>query len=230
MALVPDTNQEIISFYESRALVWNTHLAQLGLTASQVTAVLNAIQAAQEAFAAQQKAKNEAKAATLEFNNAMADLKARGATCIRLIKNAAEVNSNPNSVYAIAQIDPPAPPSPMGPPGTPDKFTVTLLQTGAVRLSWVCKNPPGMSNVVYTVHRGPSSDGPFAPIGFTGTREFTDSQLPGDDTSVVYMVQGVHGETVGPAALYAVNFGTGGGGRFAQGAPESVQKQLRPAA
>lgn len=211
MSRIPRKNNDAIDYLETRQPVWNTHLAQLGLTASAVTALGTDIEDVREKFFLQQKAKNEAKAATLEFNNAMERMRDRGAQLIKTIDTTATANANPDAVYAIAQVDPPAPDSPTAAPEAPNDFTFTIETGGALGIAFKSKTDGGRA--FWNVERKLQGQPFFTAIGGTPTRKFIDSTLPAGTDSVTYRIRGLTGTQTGAwSAETTVSFGVGGGG------------------
>jgi hypothetical protein len=154
------------------------------------------------------------KAATLTANGKVSALRKMIASMIRTIVNFAEDATDPDVVFAAAQIDPTSPRTPSVPPGQPGNITATLDDEGNITLKWKCVNPPG-GNVVYSVMRREGATGAFAQVGITGgKREFVDQSIPAGSPRVEYVIRGVRGQLSGPAsATFPLYFGhTGGGG------------------
>jgi hypothetical protein len=215
MSIVPRSNVDKLEFYEAHLPPWQTHAVAIGLTAAQVTALAEATTKAREAYNDHQAAIEAAKAATLNFYNAVTKMHDDGADLIRTIKNKAETSGDPN-VYVLAQIPAPQPPGVTPPPGTPSKLRVELLATGALKLSWKCANPEGTSGTVYEVKRRiEGAQATFAYLGATGVREFTDDTLPAGSSSVTYQITALRSTVCGNPAQFVVNFGVGGDGRMA---------------
>ena len=208
---------------EEHSATWQLNAAQLGLTTAQITALTGAVASAQEDYAAAIKARSESKAASLTAQNSLEAALRLTANAIRDIDATAQNNANPDSVYVIAQIPPPAPPSPAVPPGTPEAFKVELKQNGGITLTWKCKNE-SPTGVFYTVRRAPrgSTDGPWVQLGVATKRVFTDDTLPAGD-GVIYEVRAQRGELLGNAVQVVVYFGNaGGGGRSASVVSETT--------
>lgn len=199
-----------LSWCEAHVDTFQTNAVTIGLTPAQATAFKSAVIAADGAQVAQEEAQQAAKAATTACTNAFDDLRASAAEMVRTIRTFAENTNNPN-VYAVAQIPPPQAASTVPPPGTPSDFSVALLQNGAIELKWKCQNPSGASGTIYEVRRGPAS-GPFAFIGATGTKTFTDATLPRTSTVVTYEITAVRSTQRGNPATWNVMFGVGSGG------------------
>ena len=96
--------------------------------------------------------------------------------------------------------------------GKPSDFTVDLEQTGALNLKWKNTNPKGATGVVYQLWRRIGSEGEFTYIGGVGDKKYTDGDVPAGSAQVQYQIQAVRSTSVGPFALFIVNFGAGSSG------------------
>jgi hypothetical protein len=215
MSILPDRVDELIAFCSSHQKAWANAPTSIGLTALQVTALGTQVGAAQAAVEGQQSAKDAAKAATTAARNEVSDLRTSAADLVRAIKSYAEIQADPEAVYAAAQIPPPAPPGPTPPPGTPFDLSVELLGNGALRLKWKCNNPSGTQGTIYEVFRkigAGGGAGEFQYAGSIGTRSFTDETLPAGSSPVTYQITAVRSTQRGNPAQFVVNFGVSGGG------------------
>lgn len=211
MAIVPDSRIEKVQFYEAHVPPWTANAAAIGLGPTQMDGFTPLVTAARTAYDAMITARDASKAATLNFHNKVEAMHAgagAGADVIRDIKNHALSSADPN-VYVLAQIPPPAPPSPAPAPGTPFDFSVSLLQNGALGLSWKCSNPSGTMGTIYEVKRKVSQA--FEYVGSSGTRSFTDETLPAGASPVIYQITAVRSTVKGNPAQFTVSFGVGGG-------------------
>jgi hypothetical protein len=240
MPLVPELRVPRIEFYETHLPPWMENAEALGLSETTVNLLAARTAAARAAFLAQQEALAAARAATLAFHVAVAEMHAVGAEAIRTIRNTAESAggaTEPRShagtkgsaggpaisgsdIYVLSQIPPPAAPASAPPPGTPTEFKTTLLPGGAVELRWRCANPRGTNGTVYEVRRriGNAADAAlsggrdgFEYLGLSGTRRFSDTTLPAGAGMVVYQVTAVRSTRRGAAARFIINLGVGGG-------------------
>lgn len=212
MPRVPTTVQQLLNFCSEHGTVWTPSPATIGLTPLMVTAFKAATTDAVTTVAAQQAAKDAAKAATIGANIKVKALRTSVAGMIRAITTYASAQVDPNVVYQAAQVDPPSPRSPSEPPGQPTNLTATLDDEGNITLKWKCVNPQG-GNVVYTIARREDPDAEFAQIGVAGSRVFLDDSIPAGSPTVQYVVRGFRGQTVGVAsAIFTLQFGHGGGG------------------
>jgi hypothetical protein len=210
MSRVPRSTQAAIDYFQSHLEPWENNLTAIGLTQAQLTAISSAVLDAEAAFAAVQKARLESKAATVTLNNAMETLRGTGALCLRSIVVKAEQATSPNSVYAAAQIDPPAPPEPVQPPEAPTDFVFTIETGGALGLAFKSKTFGGRT--FWAVERK-IGDAAFAPLGSTTDRTFVDVTLPAGTPSVTYRVRGYVGAIAGSYSVeQTVQFGVSGGG------------------
>lgn len=215
MGVVPSRTLEAIQFCEDHYPNFLSNAANLGLTAAQATAFKNTVTGARTAFNAQQTALDAARAATLTANSAVAAMRTSAGDTIRLIRAFAETQTNPNTVYSLANIPAPAQPAPRPAPGTPDNFKVELNNDGSITLKWRCRNPAGTTGTVYHVSRRIGGTGEFTELGTIGTRAFTDDSVPSSAATqgVVYIVQAQRGDLYGQQSLpVTVTFGQGGGG------------------
>jgi hypothetical protein len=194
--------------------VWNVAPPGIGLTAAQVTAFKTLSGTARTNFNAQLAAQTAAKAATTTSQATIKSLRTNAGELLKFIKAYALTQSNPATVYAAAQIPPPAVPTPAAPPGTPTAIKAVLNTDGGLTLSWKCDNPnPG--NVIYNVRRkdGDGAGATFDFVGATGTRKFIDDTVPSGVASVQYMIQAQRGQNVGTASnALTVYFGVSGPG------------------
>lgn len=215
MSVVPRTDLGKVQFYETHLNPWTTNRVALGLSTTDVGDLGAATASARELFNQQKAAQDAAKAATLAFNNSVRSLGALGSGILSKIKATADNSADPASVYVLAEIPPPAAPSPVPAPGTPTGFRVELLQSGALVLSWKCKNPPGSVGVIYEVRRRDSATGAFNYVGAVGTRAFTDDTIPAAAAAaggVTYRITAVRSTKRGNPAQFGVIFGTSGAG------------------
>src|SRR5207253_1893528 len=111
----------------------------------------------------------------------------------------AENQTNPATVYALAQIAPPAPPTPMPAPGRPTDIVVSLEPTGAVTLTWSAVEAAASSGAFFTIARRLPGQNGFSSIGGApgSTSEsrrmsFTDTTIPTSaaGTGAQYIIQG----------------------------------------
>jgi hypothetical protein len=215
MSLLPTRLEDLLTFMDNHATVWDTNHVALGLSTGQSTGFKSAAGAARLNYNLQLTAITAAKSATVKQQSSTADARGQAADCLKTIKAFALTQPDPNVVYALAQIPPPAIPQPAPPPGTPTDFKATLENNGAVTIRWKAANPSGQAGTVWTIKRrtGGGGGGPFTFVGAVGRRAFTDETVPGGSGAVQYIVQGQRAEAVGdPSTPFTVQFGVDGGG------------------
>ena len=218
MAILGPSIIENIEFCEAHAPVWAANIAGLGITAAQAAALTAATEEARVAYDNALKAREASKAATVEMKSEASQMKVVAAAVLRSIKTYAEAQADPNGVYALAQIPPPAEPAPLPLPGKPTNIVVTLLATGAVQLTWDSENAAASSGVFFNVFRKLPGQTNFSPIGGTSgststsrRMSFVDGTVPtaAAASGVQYVMQGSRGTSVGLMSdAITVQFGT----------------------
>lgn len=231
MPIIPETKVEQLEFCESHWPIWLAAAPSVGLSISQVNLFKGLTVVARQQYDAAQAARQAARAATVSQNDALSS--AVGGTggasdLIRVIKAFAEMAPNPDAVYALAQIPPPAPPTPATAPGRPNNMSVTLLPTGAITLAWEATNSSAGSGGFFTVSRRLPGQPSFTVLGGApgSTREsrtmsFTDSTVPTSaaGAGAQYIIQGQRGTLMGePSDAVVVQFGVEGPGLTVTGA------------
>lgn len=222
MSILPAKTQDLIDFCSAHSKVWAAAPTSMGLTAAQVSAFSAKLGNANTSLADQQSAADAARAATTAAHTNVSGLRKSAADLLKLIKAYAETQTNPNTVYAAAQIPPPGQGSPTPPPGKPTDLVVTLLEDGSLGLAWKCPNPAGTQGTIYEVLRKVGGGtGNFAYVGSTGVRKFTDDTLASGSPSVTYQITAVRSTQRGIPAQFTVNFGVGGGGLTVESVTET---------
>jgi hypothetical protein len=216
MGIVPSSRLGKIEFYENHIEPWSSNAALIGITELAVGELDSATSAARAAYNAHLAAQQAAKVATQNFYEKvrlMHNAPGRGADLIAAIKNYAQSTNNPD-VYTLAQIPPPSGPGKVPPPALPTDFRVEIGQSGNLILRWKANNPAGSNGTVYLVERRLNNSGPFAFIGAAGgDKTFDDTTLPSGVSQIEYRVRGQRSGISGPAAIWTVRVG-GGGGSF----------------
>lgn len=220
MAVIPEDRLSQIEFAEAHLPVWVTTPAAVGLTAGQVSLLGSLTDDARKDYDNALAARQASKAATTTMNDSVRVMRNQLADMVRSIKTFAEASANPNAIYGLAQIPPPAAPQPATAPGTPTNFQVTLQPTGAVTLSWDAENAAASSGAVFVISRKLPTQAAFTTLGFSpgSTTEsrrmsFTDSTIPATAASAgaQYIVVGQRGNLVGtPSEAITVQFGVDG--------------------
>ncbi|MFO0082144.1 MAG: hypothetical protein ACK55O_05955, partial [Phycisphaerales bacterium] len=202
MSVIPKKNEDLLTFLNDRVEGWADNAVALSLDAASLQAWTAAVTAANADFSAASKARQAAKAAVLTQNASLRTVRRLTANLIREIRIAADRNANPDSIYSLAQLPPPAQPSPRPVPNQPTDLRATIDPTeGVLTLRWKAKDNAG---TIYRVERatisasGELSD--FGEIGLVGEKSFADETLPVGVAGVVYVVKGVRSRRVGPAS------------------------------
>lgn len=228
MPVMPRDNVEKIAFCENHTAPWAANAVAIGTTATVVTDLTTKTTAARAAYNAQQAAQNAAKAATNTYNLAVRAMATAAQSVIDQVRVKAMTAGD--GVYSLAEIPVPSRGSPVGPLGKPSDFTVELDQTGALNLKWKNTNPKGATGTVYQVWRRLGGTGDFNYLGGAGDKKFTDAGVPAGTASVQYQIQAVRSTSVGPFALFVVNFGAaaaaGGGAAAAATVVEGTPARL----
>jgi hypothetical protein len=224
MGVLPETVIEQIEFCEAHWPVWNVAPAAVGLLAPAVAALKTATETARSSYNAAQTARQASKAATITQNSNAALMRGQVADLIRQIKAFAELQANPNTVYAAAQIPAPTPPTPLPAPGKPTNFETILEPDGSVTLSWDAANSAASTGTFFTVSRKLPGQTSFVGVGgapgsTTESRRafFTDATVPASAAAAgaQYIVQGFRGTRTGePSDAITVQFGLGEGATF----------------
>lgn len=224
MSVLPNSVIDQIQFCETHLPVWSVSPTALGLTTSQLEQLESSTADARAAYTAAQAARSASKAATTTLNANASTMRGVAADLIRQIKAFAELQGDPSSVYAAAQIPEPLPPAPVPAPGVPTNIRVNLESSGAVTLTWDATSAAASSGAFYNVYRKLPGQSSFSAIGgapgtTTATRRmsFTDATIPTSaaQTGAQYIIQGQRGTEMGlPCEAVVVQFGTDGSGTF----------------
>jgi hypothetical protein len=224
MGVLPETVIEQIEFCEAHWPVWTPAPTAIGLTAPLVAGLKTATEAARSSYNLAQAARAASKSATITQNSNAALMRGQVADLIRQIKAFAELQANPNTVYAAAQIPAPTPPTPLPAPGVPSNFQTILEPDGSITLSWDAANASASTGTFFTISRKLPGQTSFVGVGgapgiTTESRRasFTDSTVPASAAAAgaQYIVQGFRGTRSGePSDAVTVQFGLGEGGAF----------------
>lgn len=203
-----------LDWCQAHSSAFTAHATAIGISAAKATAyaalLSNAIKAVDDA----QIAKATYRAAVVSANEAMRALSQNingTGELVRTIRAFAQSQANPASVYALAQIDPPASPTPMQPPNPATDVAVSIdTATGALVLKW--KASQSGSGTVYVVKRRINSTGPWLFVGTAGSdKTFVDATLAAGPDSVQYSIQAQRSNLFSNATAVVVNFGVGVG-------------------
>jgi len=208
MGIVPRNNLEKLEYFQTHVAKWLQNAGQIGTSVEQVEALAQRVQAARAALAAQRAAQNQARSATLTFNDALDEVARAGSAIIQQIRAAAKMEGN--GVYPLASIPPPAKPAPIRRPGKPSDLRVDLQPGGALALLWSCRNPRGSTGTVYHLWRQLGPSGPFTFLGIAGGKRFVDETVPPGTSQIVYQIQAIRSTAQGTAAQFPVNLAGSG--------------------
>ncbi len=214
MSVVPSKPLLRIEFYENHIDGWVTNSTAIGLVTATTTSLQAKITAARNAYVAHQAAQQAAKVATEAFNQALSAMTIEGAGAMKTIRGKAETSGNP-AVYTLAAIPAPATPTPKGPPGEVTNVKVALGATGALTLTWKCKNPAGAQGTMYQVWRKLDNETISTYLGGSGDKKFVDDTIPAGTSKITYQFQAVRSTAVGPDSTFNVTFGNESNGTFA---------------
>ena len=216
MPIVPDTRLGKLEFYEEHLPPWMEHTAAIGLDPALVTALSARAAATRAAYEAHRRAQEAARAAAQRYFALVGELHGApgaGSDMIDMIKNHAQTRDDPG-VYALAQLPPPATPTTPPPPGTPSKFSVRLLENGAIDLRWKCQNPSGTRGTMYEILRS-ERGGPMAFVASVGTKRFVDRTIPEQAGPLTYQITALRSTSRGKPARVTIRFGEAGNNKKA---------------
>jgi hypothetical protein len=207
------TNNSLLEFARLHTGPYESHAPQIGLTAAQAQEYKVATEAAGNKQQAALAARQAAKAATQEQNEAFTTLRRLNASYLRLIRGFAEQSADPAKVYILAELPPPGKPGPVQAPNAPFDLTADLaIAQGGISVRWKATQPKGVSGVVYVVERAIGAQQNWTSIGLTGTKSLVDASLPAGTSRVFYRVTAQRGtlSSTGSTVL-DIRLGTGPG-------------------
>ena len=211
MSVIPTKDVSAIEFFESRDGVWEDHAPQIGVSPAQVAELKELVQQARDAFSAQQLVQSQARAATLAFHNAVAQMRVQGSDMIAMIKNFANLQEQPAETYALAQIPMPAAPTPTPAPGKPESLSFTLNGQGSITLKWKAVNAAPNAGTFFSISRRLPWQTTFTLVGNTGEKRWTDTAIPKGTSNIDYIVQAFRGRKSSSASnILAIQFGSDG--------------------
>lgn len=213
MAVLPSTRLEKLEFVEAHITPWTSGAVSIGLTAGQMSSLSTQTTASRAAYNAMLAAQQASKNATQFWYNTCQTMVDTTADYLKTIKAFAATTNNPN-VFTIAQIPPPKTPSASPPPATPTGLAATLLNNGAVRLSWTAKVGDGMA---FEVWRRLGNQSAFSLVGVaSASKTFDDTTLPVGVSSASGVLYRVRATKLGMFSDFSepinVQFGVEGGG------------------
>jgi hypothetical protein len=205
--IVPNTQQEAISFFQARLPLWAVSPTSIGLTSAIVTDLASMVSSAQTSLNAATAARAASKNATVTLAHDLDAMRSLGGDAIKTIRAFAETTANPD-VYTIASIPPPAVPTPAGPPEQPYNLGVSLNPTtGSLHLTW---KGSSAQNAYFAILRRVGSEGPFVLLDTTTAKAFEDVTVPDGATTIEYFIQARRDEFRVDSIGLTVRFGTGG--------------------
>jgi hypothetical protein len=207
MGVLPEQINERIEWFEQRIASWKAAPTTIGLTASQCTALDDAIKSARTNYNAAQAARIASKNATLgqrTFVNSMTNL---GSDALRFIKAYANAQANPDAVYQAASVPPPAVPTPSGPPAAPTSVIADPNADGTVTIKWKGSTA---NQTFFSVWRRVGNSTQWTQIGSVATKSFIDATVPAGSPTATYFIRAQRFNEVSAASDEAiVNFGGG---------------------
>jgi len=198
----------------AHSTVFTGNATAIGLSAAKCTAYATLLTNAIKAVDDVELARSAYRAAVVTANEAMRNLNSSlngTSELVRTIRAFAESQADPDSVYSLAQIDPPAPPSPLPAPNPATDVTVGIQPvTGAINLKWKATQPT--SGTVYVVKRRINSTGPWEFVGTAGSeKSFVDATFVAGPDSVQYSIQAQRSNLFSDPTGVLINFGVGNG-------------------
>lgn len=205
----------VLAWCEAHVDVFRTQAANIGLSADQALDFATLTESFATASAAAEKARQEADALADEANNAYRLMRRSMSNAVTDIRQFAQQQTNPQTVYTLAEVPPRQDPSTAPPPGQPTNLSVSLVSsTGALELRWKSNNPRGTSGTSYIIRRRTPTQQDFAFVGVTGERRFVDNTFVAGPDSVEYTVQAQRADSASPLSeIFVIRFGRNGPGR-----------------
>lgn len=210
----PRTVPAFLAWSRVHAKLWAEDPAAIGLSPAQAAAFAALTDELDAAHAAAQAARQAGKAATRRLNELLASTRKSGSALVHTIKAHAQVNDDPG-VYPAAGLSRADRPGELPPPAAPQSFNSRINADGSLTLTWSVRQPVGVTDVNYLVHRridGGGGGGAFVLIGAAGRgKSFTDATIPPGTRSVEYFIRPQRGQRLGETSpVFTVRFGTAG--------------------
>ena len=227
---VPAGDRASLAFTQQRAAVWAAAGAAIGLTTEDTAALTQTNTDAQTALDDRVAKAAEAKSSTISWHAAAATNRDLARDLVRKIRTFALQQSDPDAVYAAAQIPAPKTPGGLPEPAVPTDLSVTLDSQGRAVLKFESTRYGG---TVWTVERRTvSTQGSISAWALAGTaieREFADAQTPSGVASVQYRVRAERPSGVSAFSTpVALLFGAGGGNHAQSAAGGEVAGSIEP--
>ena len=207
-SIVPESRAEAIAFLQARIAAWTANAAEIGISVEQATSLSGLILAAADAQTTQIDLTNQKEAATTAFHASADAMRDAAVALVGTIKSYAKYTNDP-SVYALAQLPPPADREPTPAPGVPFEPTIRLLGGGGVEIGFKSVNPGNVFGVTYEVYRQLDGQGEFTYVLTSGERKFVDQGLPPGTSVANYLVRGRRTTTIGEFAEFIVRLAGG---------------------
>ena len=210
-AVLPLKLTDLIAFANERLPAWTLAPGDIGLLPGTVASISTQLNAVTDAVTAKGTAYAQARSATITQNAEAETLRTLLAEAVKTIKAFADTQAKPEVVYAAADIPMPQPPSPAPPPAQPTELSISIDPlTGAPTLRWKCSNGRAVGTS-YIIRRRAVGQTPFAIVGITGEKSFTDTTFTAGPDEIEYSVQGTRSGILGAGAGLLVRFGVPGG-------------------
>lgn len=211
--IVPTVDADFVDFMNTRAPLWVTNRAQIGLTTAQNTAMTGAATNTDKAWSDLSDAKLALRKAYDAWKQTKAASRLIAQAQVNSIKSFAIVQTNPENVYTAANIPAPKTPTPNQKPGQCTEVKANLnTVSGNLKLTWKCDNPGTTTGTVYTVERRIGTSGAWTPLGLSSVKSFTDLTLPAAAV-VQYQItatrSGLVGTSSGPVSVVFGHAGNG---------------------
>lgn len=211
--IVPSKDVDFVNFMTSRAPLWVTNRAQIGLSTTQTTEMTDAAGDVSKAWDDLAAGKLALRGLQDAWKNAKRDGRSLALSNVSVIKGFATTQVNPDAVFIAANIPAPKPPAPNQAPGQCTQVKANLnTVNGQLKLTWKCNNPGTTNGTVYTIERRVGTTGAWTPLGLSSVKSFTDLTLPASAV-VQYNITATRSGLVGtPSGPVSVVFGHSGNG------------------
>jgi hypothetical protein len=199
--VLPSDNAELLRFGNDHAPVFTLNAVAIGLTVPIASAFSASNKSMQDSWLEFNDAKAALRKASDSWKDARAAFRTLAGQDVTLIKNFAERQANPAATYALAQIPAPSPRNPGIPPNSPTDLRATLdTQTGELIVRWNASQPKSVTGVVYNIQRVVGTGTSFASAGLSGSKSFTDDNIPAGTSRIQYRVIAQRGSLTSPAS------------------------------
>lgn len=210
MGVVPNKILEKIQWFEQRVNGWQSSGAAIGLSPALINSFKAKLLNARAKYDLAQAARIASKSATVVQDSAVADMARGGADMIAFIRSFAESSADPASIYALANVPPPADPTPAGPPQAPTDVVADPNADGTITLRW----KGSLANQTFFSIWRKVGSGQFVSLGSVAAKVFVDEAVPTPapaTPTVTYQVRAQRNLQVSePSDDAVVTFGNGG--------------------